>query len=186
MWHKCDIQTEIVEWILTFSKLKNFIVKVWVTCSCLIGNSFGIQRGEWVQEKVSIMCFRGGSPFSKSPYPREINFLKKTGPDEGLLQTNCSTFLIVFWLSNERVWLVHWGGSSMAQHMIKNMIGSCCQMVICKLGQMWDMKNVSFLSYFYPFLRIQFRFCGPRVNLRSASEVAKSIPIDFSPLAPTV
>ena len=151
-----------------------------------MGNSLGIQRGEWVQEKVSIMCFRGGSPFSKSPYPQEINFLKKTGPDEGLLQTNSSTFLIVFWLSYERVWLVHWGGSSMAQHMIKNMIGSCCQMVICKLGQMWDMKNVSFLSYFYPFLRIQFRFCGPRVNLRSASEVAKTIPTDFSPLAPTV
>ena len=131
------------------------------------------------------MCFRGGSPYSKSPYPQEMNFLKKTGRDEGLLRTNSYTFVFVFCLSYERVWLVHWVGSSMVQHMIKNMIGSCCLMVICKLGQMWDMKNVSFLSYFYPFLRIQFRFCGPRVNVRSASEVARTIPTDFSPLAPT-
>ena len=108
------------------------------------------------------------------------------GPWGGLLRTNSSTFLIVFWLTYERVWLVQWWGSSMVQHMIKNMIGSCWLMVICKLGQMSDMKNISFLSYLYPFLRIQFRFCGPRANLRSVYEVAKTIPTDFSPLAPTV
>ena len=61
------------------------------------------EGGNGPKKKFSSCVLGGGSPFSKSSYPQEINFLKKTGPDEGLLQTNYSTFLIVFWLSNERV-----------------------------------------------------------------------------------
>ena len=74
----------------------------------------------------------------------------------------------------------------MVQHMMKNMILSCCPVVLCKLGQKSDMKNGDFLPYFYPLFHIQYRFCGPRVNLRLAYELAKTIPIDFSHSAPVV
>ena len=74
----------------------------------------------------------------------------------------------------------------MVQHMMKNMILSCCPLLLCKLGQKSDMKNGDFLPYFYPLFHIQYRFCGPRVNLRLAYELAKTIPIDFSHSAPVV
>ena len=68
----------------------------------------------------------------------------------------------------------------------ENMILSCCPVVLCKLGQKSDMKNGDFLPYFYPLFHIQYRFCGPRVNLRLAYELAKTIPTDFSHSAPVV
>ena len=62
-------------------------------------------------------------------------------------------------------------GLSMVQHMMKNMILSCCPTVLCKFGQKLDTKNGEFLSYFYPFFYIQYRFLWsegePQVSIRA-------------------